>query len=122
MYRLIAAAIVTVLSWSSATAFEGRYAIKGASTGGAQPYSGEALVRRNGDVFNVLWQTTAGRYLGTGILTGSVLSIVFRDQAGAGPPGVAALSIADNRIGTGRWSTFGTNATGTEDWTLQSGQ
>lgn len=119
MKRLVTAAVITVLSWTGATAFEGRYAIKGSSTGGAHPYSGQALVRRNGDVFNVLWETTAGRYLGTGILTGSVLSIVFRDQAGAGPPGVAALSIANNRIGSGRWSTFGTNATGTEDWTLQ---
>lgn len=120
--RILIAAIAALTLVSPAEAFEGRYQVRGANPGGAQPYTGEALVRRNGAVYNVLWQTSVGRYLGTGVLAGSVLSVVYRDQAGAGPPGVAALAIVDNRIGPVLWSTFGANATGTEEWTMQAPQ
>lgn len=115
---LLAAAALT-LSLSSAAALEGRYRVEGSLPGG-RSYAGEAVVRKSGEVYAIAWQTQLGRHVGTGILTGQVLSVVYRDQANREPPGIASFVVVDDRIAQGRWSTLGATHLGREAWTFQA--
>ncbi len=101
-----------------AQALEGRYRVEGQNPGQAQTYRGEAVVRRTGETYSLVWQIGSGRQIGTGILTGSVLSVVFQAVGGQGG-GVASFETADDRIVGGRWTLIGGQATGTERWMPQ---
>ena len=57
-----------------AAAIEGRYKIEGRNPGQSQVYRGEAAVKKLGDTYSIVWQIGSARQIGTGILTGSVLS------------------------------------------------
>ena len=118
MKIFIAAVASAFLSTATpAMAIEGRYRIEGRITA-EKRYAGEAIVRRSGEVYAIAWQTSAGRHVGTALLEGNVLSIVFRDQSGRETPGVGSFVVEGSQIVRGRWATLGTNQTGTEAWTL----
>lgn len=112
-----ATALALLVQVIPAAAIEGRYRVEG-RVSAEKGYAGEAIVRRTGEVYAIAWQTTAGRHVGTALLEGNVLSIVFRDQAGRETPGVGSFIVEDGEIVRGRWATLGTNKTGSEAWTL----
>lgn len=103
-----------------AHALEGRYRIEGQNPGQAQVYRGEAVVRRTGETYSLVWQIGSGRQIGTGLRTGSVLSVVFQAVGGQGA-GVASFETDGDRIVTGRWTLIGAQATGVERWTPEVG-
>lgn len=89
-----------------AQAIEGHYRIEGQNPGQSQVYRGEAIVRKLGDTYSVVWQIGSGRQVGTGILTGPVLSVVFQ-TVGVQGSGVASFAIVDGNVSEGRWTTIG---------------
>lgn len=102
-----------------AQALEGRYRVEGQNPGqAAQTYRGEAVVKRTGETYSLVWQIGAGRQIGTGLLTGSVLSVVFQSVGSQGG-GVASFETANDRIVGGRWTLIGGQTTGTERWTRE---
>lgn len=102
-----------------AAAIEGRYAVEGGNPGRTDvTYKGVAEIRKSGDTYSIVWQIGAARQIGTGILTGSVLSVVFRAVEGQGG-GVASFETVDGAVTSGRWAVTGGTATGTERWTIQ---
>lgn len=106
-------------SWGAAAepALEGRYAIEGKSPGEGAPYEGEVEVRRTGATYAVAWRTTGGNYVGTGIVTGGVFSIIYTSVQGRGVPGLANYEIVDDKVTKGTWTSLGARAIGTETWT-----
>ncbi|WP_430911213.1 hypothetical protein [Methylobacterium sp. sgz302541] len=108
-----------LLAAAPAAAIEGRYAVEGSNPGRSDvTYRGLAAIRKSGDTYSIVWQIGSGRQIGTGILTGSVLSVVFRSIDGKGG-GVASFETADGAVTSGRWAVTGGTATGTERWTVQ---
>ncbi|WP_336492282.1 hypothetical protein [Methylobacterium nigriterrae] len=116
----LAPALALLLLWTSPSgAVEGRYRVEGENPGQSQTYRGEALVRRTGETYSVIWQIGSGRQVGTGILTGSVLSVVFQAVGSTGG-GIASFEVVDGKVGTGRWSPIGGRNTGSERWAWTS--
>lgn len=113
--------VTLIASTWSAAAVEGRYKVEGKNPGQAQVYRGEAIIKKTGDTFSVAWQIGSGRQIGTGIRTGSVLSVVFQAAAGAAGGGVASFQIIDEKITSGRWAVTGGNAVGVETWSIDGG-
>ena len=101
-----------------AGALDGRYRVEGQNPGQAQAYRGEAVVKRTGETYSLVWQIGSGRQIGTGVLTGSVLSVVFQG-VGSQASGVASFETSGDRIVGGRWTMIGTQTTGTERWSPQ---
>lgn len=115
--RLIVVAIVIAVGFASAAhAIEGRYRIEGKAPGVS--YAGEVAIRQSGEVYDIVWKTTAGPYVGTGIRTGSVISVVYRDPAGQNNPGVAALVVENDKVTGIKWGALGKRGVGTETWSF----
>ena len=114
----LAALIATSLP---ATALEGRYRIEGRNPGQTQVYRGEAAVKKSGETYSIVWQIGPGRQIGTGILTGSVLSVVFQAAGAPGAGGVASFQVKDDKITAGQWAVTGGQTVGTEQWTFEAG-
>ena len=56
----------------------GSYTVEGGRADGKDVYSGKAEITKEGDIYTVTWKLgAAGDYVGTGILTGDVLSVAF---------------------------------------------
>ncbi|MCJ2075533.1 hypothetical protein MKK68_07655 [Methylobacterium sp. E-016] len=104
-----------------AHAIEGRYKVEGQNPGQPQLYKGEAMIKRTGDTYSVVWQIGSGRQVGTGILTGTVLSVVFQAAGSPGSGGVASFQIIDDKVATGKWAVTGGQTVGSEKWSLESG-
>ena len=110
------AGVALIASTWPVRAIEGRYSVEGQNPGGAQVYRGEAIIKKSGDTYSVVWQIGSGRQIGTGVLTGSVLSVVFQ-TVGANGSGVASFEVVEGRVGVGRWAVIGARTTGSERWT-----
>ncbi|GJD32345.1 hypothetical protein PMNALOAF_3614 [Methylobacterium adhaesivum] len=104
-----------------AVAIEGRYKIEGRNPGQTQVYRGEAAVKKSGETYSIVWQIGSGRQIGTGILTGSVLSVVFQAAGAPGSGGVASFQVNDHKITSGQWALTGGQTVGTEQWTFETG-
>jgi hypothetical protein len=115
---LLAGILAAAASAFPAQALEGRYKVEGQNPGQSQAYRGEAVVKRTGETYSLVWQIGSGRQVGTGILTGSVLSVVFQSVGSQGS-GVASFETSGDRIVGGRWTVIGGQATGTERWTRE---
>lgn len=111
----LAAALVAGLV-TNALAIEGKYRVEGTLPGEGGRYQGEAAVRRTGETYTIVWRINDDRHVGTGIVTGPVLSVIFRSLNARGAPGIASFAIVDDRITKGTWSTLGGEVVGTETW------
>ncbi len=109
------AVLITTLG---AQAIEGRYRVAGQLPGSGE-YTGQAQLRRTGQTYSVVWQIGASRHVGTGLLTGNVLSVIFQPLEPNVPPGVAAFTVSDGRVVEGTWAGIGTRISGTERWTFE---
>ena len=104
-----------------AMAIEGRYKVEGQNPGQPQTYRGEAIIKKSGATYSIVWQIGSGRQIGTGILTGSVLSVVFQAAGAPASGGVASFQVIDNKVAAGQWAVTGGQAVGTEKWSIESG-
>ena len=122
MKAVIGLVALLASTWT-AKAVEGRYRVEGQNPGQAQVYRGEAIIKKTGSTYSVAWQIGSGRQIGTGIRTGSVLSVVFQTAGaiGAAGSGVASFQIVDDKVATGQWAVTGGNAVGTERWWMDGG-
>jgi hypothetical protein len=116
--RAILGALSLAVSCLPVHALEGRYKVEGQNPGQSQTYRGEAVVKRTGETYSLVWQIGSGRQIGTGLLTGSVLSVVFQSVGSQGG-GVASFETSGDRIVGGRWTVVGGQATGIERWTRE---
>ncbi|TXM94381.1 hypothetical protein FV222_21455 [Methylobacterium sp. WL103] len=117
IFALTALAALTL----PAQAIEGRYKVEGQNPGQPQLYKGEAMIKRTGDTYSVVWQIGSGRQIGTGILTGTVLSVVFQATGAPGSGGVASFQVIDDKVTVGKWAVTGGQTVGSEKWSLESG-
>jgi hypothetical protein len=116
------AAVFAALSMSTAAcAIDGRYRIEGHSPGSPDVYKGEAIIKKTGSTYSVLWRVGESGHMGTGILTSNVLSVFFQPLDGRAAPGVASFLIADDKVTEGTWTVLGGNAVGVERWTRDRG-
>lgn len=86
---------------------------------GSGAYTGTVTLQKlNGDVYSVKWQTSAGNYVGVGILDGANLYIGWGIDADFG----VAVYTQNGGTLAGKWATSdGTGTTGTETVTLAGG-
>ncbi|HYE52038.1 MAG TPA: hypothetical protein VEB20_20755 [Azospirillaceae bacterium] len=105
---------------AAAGAIEGRYRIDGRNPGEAGGrYGGEVAVAKAGDTYQVAWAVGGQKWVGTGIVTGKVLSVVYglpTPNGGLASPGVAAYEINPDGTLTGGFALLGTRARGVEAW------
>jgi hypothetical protein len=81
-----------------------------------QEYSGLITISRNGEVYNLQMDYDTGeKSLGTGILRGHTLSVIFKDANNSSNLGVQLYVITDhNRRLEGDWVYIGKNSIGKE--------
>jgi hypothetical protein len=111
------AGLLACCAAGSAAALEGRYTIEGVTPGDdARPYEGEVEVRRTGETYAIAWRTTGGNYVGTGLLSGATLSIIYTSTQIRGVPGLATYEVVNNKVTKGTWTNLGARVSGTEIW------
>lgn len=119
--KTVLACTALIVTCLPAAALEGRYKIEGRNPGQTQVYRGEAAVKKSGETYSIVWQIGSGRQIGTGILSGSVLSVVFQAAGAPGSGGVASFQVKDDKVTSGQWAVTGGQTVGTELWTFEAG-
>ena len=114
---LFALSLTAALGVSSAAfAIEGLYHVEGHGPGSTDIYKGDAQIKKTGDTYSIVWRVGQTRHLGTGILTGNVLSVFFQPlERGAGA-GLASFRIIDDKVADGTWTVLGSTSVGVERW------
>jgi hypothetical protein len=120
LLKVAAAAALSLTMPAAAAAFEGRYQVSGTSPAEGRSYNGIAQVKKTGKTYTVLWKVGDVVYLGTGILTNAVLSVVFQPLNARAAPGIASLRIEDDKVVGGTWSGIGSQDLAEESWTPAS--
>ena len=87
----------------------------GQNRDGTTNYTGEVIIKPDGDTYLVAWMVPKLAYVGRGVRIGDVLVVAYgRGQDPRKLPGVVAYKINDANTMDGVWATPGANATGTE--------
>jgi hypothetical protein len=92
----------------------GAYRVEGREPSG-QTYSGRVLVVRRGDVYHIAWKLGDTQSIGTGLVDGNVLAVIWVIR-GAPIPGVAVYEIAADGSLAGRYTMLGADVVGEERW------
>ncbi len=94
----------------------GKYKITlGQNRDGTTNYTGEVIIKPDGDTFLVAWMVPNLAYVGRGVRIGDVLVVAYgRGQDPRKLPGVVAYKIDDANAMDGIWATAGSPQTGTE--------
>ena len=116
LWRL--AALLILMVPAPVLGIEGRYRIEGSNPGKSGTYQGEVIVRKTGATYTLAWQLEHVRQVGTGLLSGNVLSVSFM-TVGAIGSGVASFEVANDKVRGGTWTVIGAQVAGTETWTPQ---
>ena len=116
--EIIAATAATFLmSGASFADPTGRYTVRGTNPGDSKPYTGQVLVARTGQTYQVLWSIGGQTYAGTGIGSADFLAVTYR----AGPGiGLAIYNRKPDGIWYGIWTYGGGREIGTDVWTPQA--
>ena len=101
---------------AAAEGIDGVYRVEGHSPGSTDTYRGQAQIKKTGDTYTVVWRIGESGHVGTGILTGNVLSIFFQPLDRRAAPGIASFLIEDDRVTQGTWTVLGGNSVGVERW------
>ncbi len=101
---------------AAAEGIDGVYRVEGHSPGSSETYKGQAQIKKTGDTYTVVWRIGESGHVGTGILTGNVLSIFFQPLDRRAAPGVASFLVEDDKVTNGTWTVLGGNAVGEERW------
>jgi len=99
------------------TDIAGVYQLKGSNPGGAGEYRGEVAVMQTGDVYQVGWTIAGTQYVGTGVLRGQTLSVIYQLQGQQA--GIAVYEVQPNGDLEGVWTLLGGQVLGTETWVPQ---
>ncbi len=100
----------------------GVYILKGATPMSTSTYSGNVVIQKAGDTYKLIWNVGGIGYIGTGILTDDVLSVIYSDSGSKGY-GIAAYKISDKGDSlTGQWTTYNGEQLGTEVMTKTKGE
>lgn len=97
----------------------GEYVMEGANPGGSGRYTGRVALALTGDTYQVAWIIGKARHVGTGIVTGDTLSVVY--QQDANNLGIAVYKIGSDGTLTGRWTVLGGKKVGSETWRKEKG-
>ncbi|GGK47196.1 hypothetical protein [Salinarimonas ramus] len=92
----------------------GTYAVRGTNPGGQGEYRGEVAIVPAGEAWQVAWTIGGARHVGTAILTGDTLSVVYQPEGEL--PGIAVYELQPDGSLEGTWTGLGGNALGTEEW------
>ena len=112
--RPLAALALLLAVAAPAAAIEGRYRVVGTVPGDPRDYRGEAQIKRTGDTYTIVWRVGPVPHLGTGLVSGQTLSVVYLPIGGR--PGLAVYSIRDGRVAEGIWAELGGQHIATEQW------
>jgi hypothetical protein len=94
----------------------GKYKITlGQNRDGTTNYTGEVIIKPEGDTYLLAWMVPKLAYVGRGVRIGDVLVVAYgRSQDVSKLPGVVAYKIDDPATMSGIWATAGSPKTGTE--------
>jgi hypothetical protein len=94
----------------------GRYKITlGQNRDGTTNYTGEVIIKPEGDTYLFAWMVPKLAYVGRGVRIGDVLVVAYgRSQDPKKLPGVVAYKIEDAGTMSGIWALAGSPKTGTE--------
>ncbi len=101
---------------AAAEGIDGLYRVEGHSPGSSETYKGQAQIKKTGDTYTVVWRIGESGHVGTGILTGNVLSVFFQPLDRRAAPGIASFHVEDDKVTEGTWTVLGGNAVGVERW------
>jgi|GEM_PF-1401178 len=92
---------------------EGTYAVQGTNPGGKGDYTGSVIISQTGETLKVVWNVGTA-YIGTGVLTGDVLSVAYTDE-NKRFFGIVAYKISgDGKTLEGTWASHNGKSLGTE--------
>jgi hypothetical protein len=87
----------------------------GQNRDGTTNYTGEVIIKPEGDTYLLAWMLPKLAYVGRGVRIGDILVVAYgRSQDAAKLPGVVAYKIDDSTTMSGIWATAGSAKTGTE--------
>lgn len=92
----------------------GMYSVTGTNPGGMGEYRGDVIVVQDGEVYQVAWTIAGARYVGTGVLLGAQLSIVYAPDGQVA--GIAVYELQADGTLQGVWTGLGGRRLGTERW------
>ncbi|MDQ7248532.1 hypothetical protein [Dongia sedimenti] len=94
----------------------GNYKITlGQNRDGTTNYTGEVIIKPDGDTYLLAWMVPKLAYVGRGVMIGDVLVVAYgRSQDPKKLPGVVAYKIDNADTLSGVWATPGAKLTGTE--------
>ncbi len=100
----------------------GFYMVEGTNPGGAGTYFGKVVIQQTGAVYKLNWNVGGESYIGTGILTEDVLSVVYSDSTG-NLFGVVAYQISrKGDMLVGRWTVYNGVNLGSEIMKKEKGE
>ena len=91
----------------------GRYTVTGTDPGGKRTYTGDVVVERTGDTYQVVWEIAGSRTTGTGIGNKDFIAVSYRS---GNSTGIALYSDDGSGTWTGVWTYAGGKQIGTERW------
>lgn len=94
----------------------GQYTMKGTNPGGEGNYRGSVVVKKVGDVYEVVWTIGGDRVTGTAIGNDEFLAVGYTSGT---KPGIAAYSRKADGTWEGVWTYLGNSRIGTETWSLR---
>jgi hypothetical protein len=87
----------------------------GQNRDGTTNYTGEVIIKPEGDTYLFAWMVPKLAYIGRGVRIGDVLVVAYgRSQDPKKLPGVVAYKMDDANNMTGIWATAGSSKTGSE--------
>lgn len=113
---ILLTALLTI-SKALAADISGKYSLDGSNPGTAGEYTGTALVQKKGDAYIVGWKIGDQELAGTGILDGNSFAVVYIARNNKSAPGLVLYTVLPNGTLTGKFTSLGGNALGTETWT-----
>jgi len=87
----------------------------GQNRDGTTNYTGEVIIKPEGDTYLLAWMVPKLAYIGRGVRIGDVLVVAYgQSQDPSKLPGVVAFKMDDPGTMSGIWATAGSSKTGTE--------
>jgi hypothetical protein len=92
----------------------GKYSVKGHSPGNDQGYTGQVVVTKTGDTYQVIWEIGGQIAVGTGIGSANFLVVTYLTGRQIG---LALYARRADGSWEGRWTQLGGRVVDTENWT-----
>ncbi len=100
----------------------GVYDIEGSNEFRLMPFTGNLTIENREKAYHFQWQTTRGKFVGTGVQMNDAVAVAWAKQADGKDCGVALYKIAPDGSLDGRIATWGEYSFGTEKATRLAGE